>query len=186
MTEVALSTAPSWERPSVPGPGSSLVAATETRAVHVRRAVDSVRRAFADRESSVASAWAAILASRWRLEPVSSPELLARRAAWALVSIRTIGRSVGALRAGASLRDGETWFLGEIRAPSLLSDSVIEFTDREAIHALESFTYDDDLGDLLPYVLDAHGPGSRASVMKDPNTQTSRRAKRAADRKSVV
>ncbi len=87
---------------------------------------------------------------------------------------------MGALRAGASLRDGETWFLGEIRAPSLLSDSVIEFTDREAIHALESFTYDDDLGDLLPYVLDAHGPGSRASVMKDPNTQTSRRAKRAA------
>lgn len=171
--------AATWERPSVPGPGSSLVTATEARAVHVRRAVESLGRAFADREP-VAGAWAAVLANRWRLEPVPSPALLARQAAWALVSMRIIGRSVGALRASASLRDGETWFLGEIGAPSLLSDCVIEFTDREAIHALESFRYDDDLRDLLPYVLDAHGPGSRASVMRDPDTQTSRRAKRAA------
>ena len=179
MTEVAVSTAANWERPSVPGPGSSLVAATEACAVHVRRAVESLGRAFTGRES-VAGAWVAVLASRWRCEPVSSPALLAQQAAWALVSMRIVGRSVGALPAGASLRDAETWFLGEIRPPSLLSDAVIEFTNREAIHALESFTYDDDLRDLLPYVLDAHGPGSRASVMKDPNTQTSRRAKRSA------
>ena len=94
--------------------------------------------------------------------------------------MRIIGRSVGALCAGSSLRDSETWFLGEISTPSLLSDSVNEFTDREAIHALEAIAYDDYLRDLLPYVLDAHGPGSRASVMKDPKTQTSRRAKKTA------
>ena len=179
MTKVSLSTATTSERPSVPGSGSSLVAGTEARAVHVRRAVESVERAFAGREA-VAGAWAAILANRWQSEPASSPALLARQAAWALISMRIIGRSVGALRAGASLRDGETWFLGETRAPSLLSDSVIEFSGHEAIRALESFTYDDDLRDLLPYVLDAHGPGSRATVMRDPSTQISRRAKRAS------
>ena len=178
MTELAPSAAAAWERPSVPRPGTSLVTATEARAVHARRAVESVERAF-DRRESVAGAWAAVLGSRWRWELVSSPALVARQAAWALVSMRIIGRSVGTLRPGASLRDGETWFLGEVRAPSLLSDSVTEFTDREAVHALESFTYDDDLRDLLPYVLDAHGPGSRASVMRDPATRTSRRARRA-------
>ena len=149
------------------------------RAVHVRAAVESVQRAFNDR-GVAAAAQPVILASRWREEPLaSSAATSALRAAWALVSMRIVGRSVGALSAGASLYDGETWFLGEIRAPSLLSDIIIEFTDREAVHALESFTYDDNLRDLLPYVLDANGPGSRASVMKDPNTQTSRRAKRA-------
>ena len=61
----------------------------------------------------------------------------------------------------------------------MLADAVAEFTDREAVHALESFAYDDNLRDLLPYVLDAHGPGSRASVMKDPSTTKSRQAKRA-------
>ena len=62
----------------------------------------------------------------------------------------------------------------------MLADALPEFTDREAVHALELFAYDDDLRDLLPYVLDAHGPGSRASVMKDPSTTKSREAKRAA------
>ena len=179
MTEPALSTAGAWERPSVPRPGSSLATVTEARAAHVRRAVESVGRALAGR-ASTASAWAAVLANRWRFEPVSSAEIFAGRTAWALVSMRIVGRSVGALSAGASLRDGETWFVGETNTPGPLSDAVSEFTDREAVHALESFTYDEDLRDLLPYVLDAHGPGSRASVMKDPNTRKARRAKRAA------
>ncbi len=94
--------------------------------------------------------------------------------------MRVIGRSLGSLRADASLRDGEAWFLGDIRPPVLLSNAVVEFADREAVGALESFPYDDDLRDLLPYVLDAHGPGSRASVMKDPDTRQARQAKRAA------
>lgn len=180
MTNAPLSRAAPRVRPSVPGPGSSLAAATEARAVHVRRAVESVRRSFESRESTVGAAWAEVLASRWRAEPLSSPDLLSWQAAWALVTMRVIGRSLGFLRAGASLHDGEAWFLGAIRPPALLSHAVVEFADREAVRALESFPYDDDLRDLLPYVLDAHGPGSRASVMKDPDTRHARQAKRAA------
>ena len=121
-----------------------------------------------------------VLASRWRSEPVPSPATLSLLTAWALVSIRIVGRSVGALSERASLRDGEAWFLGSIVPSASFADALGDLIDREAVHALESFRYDDDLRDLLPYVLDAHGPGSRASVMKDPDTLKSRQAKRAS------
>ena len=165
-------------RRSVPAPGTSLVTATEVYAVHVRTAVESVRRSFGDRES-VQAAWADVMASRWSEEPLTASESPALRAAWALVSIRIVGRSVGALSARASLHDAEVWFLGSLLPPRLISDAVDELADHEAVAALEAIAYDDFLRDLLPYVLDAHGPGSRASVMKDPNTGKSRRAKRA-------
>lgn len=93
--------------------------------------------------------------------------------------MRIVGRSVGALSARASLRAGEAWFLGNTLPPGSFADTLGDLVDREAVQALESFAYDDDLRDMLPYVLDAHGPGSRASVMKDPGTQKSRHAKRA-------
>ena len=163
----------------VPAPGTSLVTATEAYAVHVRAAVESVRRSFDDRES-VNGAWADVMASRWSEEPLTAPEPTELRAAWALVSIRIVGRSIGALSPRSSLRDAEVWFLGSLRPPGLISDAVVEFADHEAVKALEAIAYDDALRDLLPYVLDAHGPGSRASVMKDPNTRKSRRAKRAS------
>ena len=165
-------------RRSVPAPGSSLVTATEARAVHVRAAVESIRRSFGDHES-VNTAWADVLASRWYEEPLAASESPVLRSAWALVSVRIVGRSIGALSADTSLRDAEMWFLGSLRPPRLISDAVVEFADHEAVKALEAITYDDALRDLLPYVLDAHGPGSRASVMKDPDTRKSRRAKRA-------
>ena len=56
------------------------------------------------------------------------------------------------------MRDAEAWFVGAIPTPSRLSDAVVEFADREAARKLETIEYDDDLRDLLPYVLDAHGP----------------------------
>ncbi len=94
--------------------------------------------------------------------------------------MRIVGRSSGALAWNASLRDAETWFLGDVRTPAMLTDALSGFTDCEVVQTLESFPYDGGLRDLLPYVLDAHGPGSRASVMKDPATSRSRQAKRAA------
>ena len=177
MMTAALAKPVARPRRSVPAPGSSLVAATEAYAIHVRAAVEAVRRSFGNYES-VSAAWADMLASRWREEPLATSETSALQAAWGLVSMRLVGRSIGALSANASLRDAEAWFLGRLRAPRLLSDAVVEFVDREAVKALEAVAYDDTLRDLLPYVLDAHGPGSRASVMKAPATQKARHAKR--------
>ena len=93
--------------------------------------------------------------------------------------MRVVGRSIGALPSNASLREAEAWFLGCLRPPRL-SGHVAELAEREAIKALETVDYDDALRDLLPYVLDAHGPGSRASVMKSPGTRKARDAKRSA------
>ena len=176
MTVAIAESVPQLRR-SVPAAGASLVTATEAYAVHVRAAVDSIRRSFDDHES-VSAAWADVLASRWCEESLAASKPHALRAAWALVSMRIVGRSIGALSADSSLRDAEIWFLGSMRPPSLISDAVVKFEDHEAVKALEAFAYDDALRDLLPYVLDAHGPGSRASVMKDPHTLKSRRAKR--------
>ena len=176
MTAALARLAPKPRR-SVPAPGSSLVAATETYAVHVRAAVEAVRRSFGDHES-VGAAWADVLASRWSEEPLAASGTLPLQAAWGLVAMRVVGRSIGALSANASLRDAEAWFLGRLHPPRLLSDAVVEFADREATRALEAIDYDDTLRDLLPYVLDAHGPGSRASVMKAPGTRKARHAKR--------
>ena len=173
----ALARRVSKPRRSVPAPGSSLVAATEAYAVHVRAAVEAVRRSFGNHES-VSTAWAGLLASRWREEPLATSKTPALQAAWNLVSMRIVGRSIGVLSANASLRDAEAWFLGRLRPPRRLSDTIVELADREATKALEAIDYDDTLRDLLPYVLDAHGPGSRASVMKAPGTRKARHAKR--------
>ena len=165
-------------RRSVPAPGTSLAAATEAYAVHVRAAVEAVRRSFVDHES-VKAAWADGLASRWHETSLAASPTSSLQAAWGLVAMRVVGRSIGALSSTASLREAEAWFLGHLRPPRLLSSTVVEFTDREATKALETIDYDDTLRDLLPYVLDAHGPGSRASVMKAPSTRRARDAKRS-------
>ena len=166
-------------RCSVPAQGTTLVSITEVRALHVRRAIESVRRCLEDLDPE-GSVQFELLASRWRWEPLARSESLSLRAAWWLVSMRILGRSIGILSSTASLRDAESWFLGQIHPPSFLSDIVSEFTDREAVRELERVPYDDTLRDLLPYVLDAHGPGSRASVIKNPSTRHSRRTKKAA------
>ena len=59
-----------------------------------------------------------------------------------------------------------------------VSSTVVELADREATKALETIDCDDILRDLL-YILDAHGPGSRARVMKAPSTRRARDAKRS-------
>ena len=113
---VALPEPMPWARPSVPAPGSSLTASTEAHAVHVRTAVEAIRRSFGDRDS-VTAAWADILASRWYEEPCAASETPALQAAWALVSMRIVGRSAGVLTPDATIRDAETWFLGSILPP---------------------------------------------------------------------
>lgn len=166
-------------RASAPRPGLSLAVGTEKRAVHVRAAVDGVRRALGDRES-VKQAWSCLMASRWRGEALVESSDMALQAAWSIVSTRIVGRSVGALSTGASLRDAESWFLGTARAPASLAEQVTAVADRDAVRSLEKIAYDDEFRDLLPYVLDSIGPGSRASVMRNPATGESRRARKVS------
>ena len=54
----------------------------EAYAVHVRAAVEAVRRSF-DGHGPVSAAWADMLASRWREEPLATSEVSALQAAGA-------------------------------------------------------------------------------------------------------
>lgn len=120
------------------------------------------------------------MASRWRDEALVESSDMALQAAWSLVSTRIVGRSVGALSTGASLRDAESWFLGTVQAPASLAELLTAGADRDVVRSLEKIAYDDEFRELLPYVLDSIGPGSRASVMRDPATGESRRARKAS------
>ncbi len=164
-------------RLSVPGPGVVLTTEAEARAVFVRKAVGILSNAFAG-SRRLRDLLEGLFDGRWSLtdETSDSHEV---RAAWATVNAWMVGRSTGQLSRGSTLEDSETWFLGEDSSslPSLVA--LIGTDEAESARAaLESVEYDDDFRDLLPYILDTHGPGSRLSVMKDPTTQVARQAKR--------
>jgi hypothetical protein len=161
----------------VPGAGRTIAAATEERARHVRKAVRLLepllrtRRAKAD--------YLRVFAPRWDGGALSAtPGPASHRAAWALVNVWLLARLAG--REG-DFAEAEAWFFGATK-PELpsLARHVPADEARPAWQALAHLTFDEDLLELLPYVLEVFGPGSRLSVLRDPGTRGARRAKRAS------
>src|SRR5690606_14875326 len=114
--------------------------------------------------------------SRWQPQPdmVRPP---AEMASWAIVSMWVSAVASGALPATASLMDAERWFFGSeagSELTSLPSDLAIRKAEALLGGQQESAAY----LQLLPYVLDPHGPGSRLSVRRDPKTRAARLRKR--------
>lgn len=101
----------------------------------------------------------------------------AEMSAWALVSMWVTGIASGALSVSASLADAERWFLGDGTAglSSLPPAQIMKRTESVLRAEADAPAY----LDLLPYILDPHGPGSRLSVMRDPSTRSARTRKRA-------
>jgi hypothetical protein len=79
----------------------------------------------------------------------------------------------------ATFADAEDWFVGNLRSylPSLAAHVPPE-AGRPALRAISRLCFDGDLLELLPYILELHGPGSRLSVMRNPSTRAARHAKR--------
>ena len=120
---------------------------------------------------------ALFLPSRERPEPVFTRSD-AEMAAWAIVSMWGVGVAAKVLPASASLTEAEQWFFGPYageRLTSLVSDHAL----RKAEIALRIQADASAYLELLPYVLDPHGPGSRLSVRRDPATHSARKRKRA-------
>lgn len=178
MTPVAEVDPPPRTRPSIPAPGMTVGAAVEARASHFRAAARVLADGMGDRGKANAahSDW---FASRWRDDSPRDRDLATIRMAWGLVAIHTVGRLLGILRSDSTLREAEAWFLRgqqfDVCIPELVSDEEAA----SAVQHLSRVPADDELSDLLPYILDAHGPGSRASVLRDPSTSSARKAKRA-------
>ena len=102
----------------------------------------------------------------------------AEMAAWAIVSMWVVGVAVEALNARASLADAEVWFLASQEQGKRLMKSVSAHALHKADKALWSEADPSAYLQLLPYILDPHGPGSRLSVQRDPATRSARKRKR--------
>lgn len=102
------------------------------------------------------------------------PEMAARF----IVAMWITGVAAEQIPISASLGEAERWFFA--------CDSVDSFTallpDKTALAAEKSLKENADASayfELLPYILDPHGPGSRLSVRRDPSTKIARSRKRA-------
>lgn len=178
MTQTFIKDARTRQRLSIPGPGSTVGLATEERAGFAREAVAVVEAALKG-DGRVQEAWESLLGGRSPNGTLANGTPAWSLAAWGLIAIRMVGRLQGSLERSATLRDAEDWFVGETQGVASVAELIGEVADRKATKWLERIAHDDDLYDLLPYVLDTHGPGSRASILKDPGTRRARDAKRA-------
>ena len=99
-------------------------------------------------------------------------------AAWDLVSMWLTGVATNNLLTKATLREAEEWFLAKDK-PQKLTDLLSVGEISEAQRALPSGVNTEVCHELLPYIFDPHGPGSRLSVKRDPRTRAARVRKRA-------
>ena len=95
-------------------------------------------------------------------------------ASWAVVSMWVVGIAVEALPTTGTLSEAEQWFFESERVTTLLPVHAM----RKAETALRTEADASAYFQLLPYVLDPHGPGSRLSVRRDPETHSARSRKR--------
>jgi hypothetical protein len=108
-----------------------------------------------------------------------SSDSLPLRAAWNLVSIWLTAQSGGQCAPRCGFREAESWFSANSRtSPEPLSARVPGESLGRAEQLLNSIQLDSEFRALLPYIIEEHGPGSRASVMKDPSTASAWAAKR--------
>ena len=169
-------TAPGAVNLAVPRKGYVLSTAAETYGAPLRLAAALLSEAVARKPAEVV--WHRLYARR-RMEPGADhartpPELAARM----VVGAWTVGVATGCLRSGATLTEAESWFLGDI-ADSGFAALVPSDVLAEAEVALSDIADRKALFDLLPYILDPHGQGSRMSVMLRPETAKARDRKRA-------
>ncbi len=164
---------PSLAKPpllSVPGPGRTLGAAVEPIGSVLRSAtadvaqtidagcLDAYTKAFGPRDAALAD----------------SRDVTPVRAARALIGTWCVARVVVADQR-ISLDEAEAFFFGDqslglarfVPPPARLEvESALRHLDRQAIQQ------------LLPYVLDRHSPGTRRSVLKDPDEAATQSARR--------
>ena len=158
---------------AVPRRGHVLSTVVETYGSPIREAVAILSRSFPRQQS--ADVRADLLSPRMERPTPDFARSDEELAAWAVVSMWVVGVAVNSLATSASLSEAETWFSGTEALTALLSDHAR--TRAEA--ALTAHADAQAYLQLLPYVLDPHGPGSRLSVRRDPQTHAARSRKRA-------
>lgn len=98
--------------------------------------------------------------------------------AWALVSAWLTGIATGRVAPGSDLEKGTGWFfaVGPDGNPArFVPRQALKWADEALANCRDPIGY----RELLPYVLDPHGPGSRLSIRRDAATRFARDRKRA-------
>ena len=98
--------------------------------------------------------------------------------AWDIVAMWLTGIVANNLSIEATLREAGEWFLGGDES-DVLTELLSAPGIGQAEKALPSDMNAEVCREVLPYILDPHGPGSRLSVMRDPTTRAARVRKRA-------
>lgn len=163
---------------AVPRRGHVLSRVAELYGEPVREAVSVLSGSLA-RKPQCASLYDALFTSTgpWNPNPtLARPP--AEMTAWAIASIWISGIASGELPTTATLAEAENWFFGpetSIRLTALPSARAIKKAETLLREEADPAAY----RELMPYILDPHGPGSRLSVRRDPGTRTARARKRA-------
>lgn len=161
------------DRLAVPRRGHVLSTAAERHGGPVRKAVAILQASLRSRATDSYAA----LCLQAPADDTCIVRSIQEHVAWRIVSAWIAGVAVRALRIEATLIDSDRWFFGTQDSP--LQSLVPENARGAAEQALRSYANPSALCELLPYVLDPHGPGSRLSVRRDPTTRAARNRKRS-------
>ena len=162
-------------RLSVPRRGQVLSTVTEQYGGPVRFAIEALTSALSHSEWDARTQKAISSQSFGTVQRRSDAEMVARHACAQWVVGFALSRFSETTGLVASLR----WFdLNNPLLPAIqsLDTLVLSETLEHLIRVAEPAA----LADLLPYILDPHGPGSRLSVMRDPNTGAARASRRSS------
>ena len=163
-------------RLSVPAKGRVLTTVAETYGKPIWEAIQTLTRSLA-RERPTVPGWLSReieIGAEAATQP-SAGELAARH----ICTQWVLGVALRRLAASDDLETAARWFAPESDASLLSVVSAIPGSIKaRALSHLRTGAAPDAWAELLPYVLDSQGPGSRLSVMRDPSTRATRDRKR--------
>jgi hypothetical protein len=124
-------------------------------------------------------AWQQLYAARGHTFDQTKGRSLEELGAWQLVAAWVVAIATGAISQDAGLDQAEAWFLGR-HGPAGLAKFIRVETREGAEACLRESAETKAYSELLPYILDPHGQGSRLSVRKRPETAEARKEKKDA------
>ena len=162
-------------RRDVPHRGHVLTTVAEKYGEPIREAVGILSGSL--KKKSCGKLWKSLLSPpRWQPAP-NMARAEAEMVAWAIASIWVVGIATKAITTTEKLRDAEEWFFSG-DSPERLTDLVSLQAISRTEEVLQTYADATTYYELLPYILDPHGPGNRLSVKRDPATHAVRIRKR--------
>ncbi len=165
------------DRASIPRAGQTFGRRAEALSKPLRDAIEVISTDFDSERAQ--TAFVKSFAPRFgaQLQPAVFTESLSRRAAWILINIWIL-HGLTTKTSSASFEQAEEWFFGQHWPKFGLVNLLRAHNSREALRILDTLSLDQEFAELLPYVLEPIGAGSRFSVMKDQSTQGARVSKK--------